>query len=62
MDISWEKVVGLAVAAQGGAAVVVDRQRKGDEFAGMRTFTLLGGLAGTAGMLGANYAPLATVL
>ncbi|MCX6608775.1 MAG: DUF4010 domain-containing protein [Acidobacteria bacterium] len=62
MDTSWEKVVGLAVAALGGAAVGVDRQRKGDEFAGMRTFTLLGGLAGAAGMLWADYAPLATVL
>ncbi len=62
MDNSWERVVGLAVAALGGAAVGVDRQRKGDEFAGVRTFTLMGGLAGAAGLLWADYAPLATVL
>ena len=62
MDNNWEKVVGMAVAALGGAAVGVDRQRKGDEFAGVRTFTLLGGLAGAVGILWADYGLLATML
>ncbi len=62
MENSWEKVVGLAVAALGGAAVGIDRQRQGDEFAGVRTFTLLGGLAGAAGILWTGYAALAVAL
>ena len=50
-------VLGMAVAALGGAAVGVERQRSGHasgphaRFGGIRTFTMLGGLAGLAGWL-----------
>lgn len=50
-------VLGLLVAALGGAAVGLERQRAGKaegpraRFAGIRTFTLLGGLGGLAGWL-----------
>lgn len=53
-------IAGIVLAALGGAAVGVERQRSGhasgpaSHFAGVRTFTLLGGLAGTAGWLWAN--------
>jgi uncharacterized membrane protein (DUF4010 family) len=53
---SWD-LMGIAVAALGGAAVGVERQRSGHasgphaRFGGVRTFTLLGGLAGLAGWL-----------
>jgi uncharacterized membrane protein (DUF4010 family) len=49
--------IGVVVAALGGAAVGVERQRSGHasgahaRFAGVRTFTLLGGVAGLAGWL-----------
>ncbi len=49
--------LGLLVAVLGGAAVGLERQRSGhadgplSHFAGLRTFTLLGGLAGLAGWL-----------
>jgi uncharacterized membrane protein (DUF4010 family) len=52
-----EGVVPLLVAALGGAAVGVERQWSGHasgpdaRFAGLRTFTLLGGLAGLSGLL-----------
>lgn len=48
-------IVGIVVAALGGAAVGVERQRSGHavgpeaRFGGIRTFTLLGGVAGVAG-------------
>ena len=48
---------GIVVAALGGAAIGVERQRSGHasgtraRFAGIRTFTLLGGIAGLAGWL-----------
>jgi uncharacterized membrane protein (DUF4010 family) len=48
---------GLIVATLGGAAIGVERQRSGhasgahERFGGVRTFTLLGGLAGLAGWL-----------
>lgn len=48
---------GIVVAALGGAAVGVERQRSGHasgmnaRFGGVRTFTLLGGVAGIAGWL-----------
>jgi hypothetical protein len=48
---------GLAVAILGGAAVGVERQRSGHatgpdaRLGGIRTFTLLGTLAGIAGLL-----------
>lgn len=53
-------VLGIAMAALGGAAVGVERQWSGhatgpaSRFGGIRTFTLLGGLAGIAGWLWAN--------
>ena len=56
MTDSWD-LLGIAVAALGGAAVGVERQRSGHasgpraRFGGVRTFTLLGGLAGLAGWL-----------
>jgi uncharacterized membrane protein (DUF4010 family) len=49
--------IGIFCAALGGAAIGVERQWSGHasgpqaRFAGVRTFTLLGGLAGTAGWL-----------
>lgn len=50
-------LIGLLIAALGGAAVGLERQRSGHaegpraRFAGIRTFTLLGGLAGLSGSL-----------
>ena len=50
-------VLGLVIAALGGTAVGVERQWSGHadgadaRFAGVRTFTLLGGLGGLAGWL-----------
>ena len=52
-----DPIVGLLVAALGGAAVGLERQRSGHadgpqpHFAGLRTFTLLGGAAGLVGWL-----------
>ena len=52
-----QSVVGVVVAALGGAAIGVERQWSGHasgpeaHFAGVRTFTMLGGLAGLAGWL-----------
>jgi uncharacterized membrane protein (DUF4010 family) len=49
--------VGIVVAALGGLAIGVERQRSGHasgpdaRFGGVRTFTLIGGLAGLAGWL-----------
>ena len=51
------QIVGIIVAAIGGAAVGVERQQSGHatglnaRFGGVRTFTLLGGLAGVGGMV-----------
>lgn len=60
---------GLVVAALGGAAIGFERQWSGHasgpqaRFGGIRTFTMLGGLAGVAGWLGtAGLLPLAVVL
>jgi hypothetical protein len=50
-------LLGIFVAALGGMAVGVERQRSGHasgrdaRFGGVRTFTLLGGTAGVAGWL-----------
>ena len=50
-------LIGLLIAALGGAAVGLERQRSGHadgpgaRFAGIRTFTLLGGVAGLSGSL-----------
>ena len=52
-----DPILGLLVAALGGAAVGLERQRSGHadgpqpHFAGLRTFTLLGGAAGLVGWL-----------
>jgi len=55
MSPEQQNVVGIAIAALGGAAVGLEREWSGHaggplaHFAGFRTFTLLGGLAGVAG-------------
>ena len=61
--------VGLVVAALGGAAVGFERQWSGHadgpgaRFAGIRTFTLLGTIAGLSGWLSAaGFVPAATAL
>ena len=61
--------VGLVVAALGGAAVGLERQWSGHadgpgaRFAGIRTFTLLGTIAGLSGWLSAaGLVPAATAL
>lgn len=61
--------LGIVVAALGGAAVGIERQQSGHatgvnaRFGGMRTFTLLGALAGVAGWLTTlQYVALAAVL
>ena len=57
MDDTLTTVVRLAVAVLGGAAVGVERQRSGHatgpdaRFGGVRTFTMLGAIAGVAGLL-----------
>ena len=63
------RTLGVLIAALGGAAIGVERERSGHasgpgaRFAGVRTFTLLGGLAGLCGWLwAAGYAAPATVL
>jgi uncharacterized membrane protein (DUF4010 family) len=62
-------VAGLLIGALGGAAIGLERQWSGHasgsqaRFGGIRTFTLLGGLAGLAGWLAINrLVPLAAVL
>ncbi len=67
--VSWEQIASLLVAAVGGAAIGVERERSsrpGSDhalFAGVRTFTLIGGLGGAAGLLWLlGFAPLATTL
>jgi len=53
----WAGLAGILVAALGGAAIGVERQRSGHatgrhaRLGGIRTFTLLGGVAGLAGRL-----------
>lgn len=57
MDLGLDAIAGLVVAILGGAAVGVERQRSGHasgpdaRLGGVRTFTLLGTLAGIAGLL-----------
>jgi uncharacterized membrane protein (DUF4010 family) len=67
MDLT--AAIRLAVAALGGAAIGLERQWSGHasgpraRFGGIRTFTLLGGLGGVSGWLGAgDLRPLAVVL
>jgi len=62
-------LLGIVVAALGGAAVGVERQRSGhasgrlQRFGGIRTFTLLGGVAGLAGWLATQqFSTLASIL
>jgi uncharacterized membrane protein (DUF4010 family) len=61
--------LGIVVAALGGAAIGIERQRSGHasgphaRFGGIRTFTLIGGIGGIAGWLTTlNYSGLAIVL
>jgi hypothetical protein len=63
------RTLGVIIATLGGAAIGVERERSGHakgpaaRFAGVRTFTLLGGLAGLAGWLwAAGMTWLAVVL
>jgi len=57
LDPEVFQATGILIATLGGAAVGVERERSGRahgpaaRFAGVRTFTLLGGLAGIAGWL-----------
>jgi uncharacterized membrane protein (DUF4010 family) len=69
MPIEPQSVLGIAIAGLGGAAVGLEREWSGHasgpeaHFAGFRTFTLLGGLAGVAGWLWTlNFQPAAIVL
>jgi uncharacterized membrane protein (DUF4010 family) len=69
MDPQLREVAGLVAAALGGAAIGVEREWSGHakgpaaRFAGVRTFTLLGILAGVAGWLWqTGAAPLAAAL
>lgn len=66
--IELQGVLRILAAALGGAAVGVERQWSGHaagptaHFAGVRTFTLLGGLAGLAGWLWTANQPAAAVI
>ncbi len=57
MVLEQQTMIGVAIAALGGSAVGLEREWSGHasgpeaHFAGLRTFTLLGGLAGLAGYL-----------
>ncbi len=69
MSPEQQNVVGIAIAALGGAAVGLEREWSGHaggpqaHFAGFRTFTLLGGLAGIAGCFWAlGFQPVAMAL
>jgi uncharacterized membrane protein (DUF4010 family) len=62
-------ILGLLIAALGGAAVGVEREWSGHadgpgaRFAGLRTFTMLGGIGGLSGSLGAiGYGAASLVL
>ena len=69
MDATLHDIAGIIVGALGGAAIGVEREWSGHasgpraRFAGVRTFTLLGLMAGIAGWLWkAEAMPLATAL
>jgi uncharacterized membrane protein YhiD involved in acid resistance len=69
MDPQFRELAGIVAAAIGGAAIGVEREWSGHargpaaRFAGVRTFTLLGVLAGVAGWFWQTGAPsLATAL
>ena len=60
-------MIGIVGAALGGAAVGLEREHsraagREERFAGIRTFTLLGGLAGIAGRLWTGGFPLASAV
>ncbi len=63
MDDATLRTIGVMIAALGGAGVGVERQRSGHatgplaRFGGVRTFTLLGGLAGASGWLWSSNMP-----
>ncbi|MGD9762913.1 MAG: MgtC/SapB family protein [Candidatus Binatia bacterium] len=62
MEEPLSSVTGIAAAALGGLAVGIEREwsgHAGSRFAGVRTFTLLGGVAGIAGWMWAqgDHAP-----
>jgi uncharacterized membrane protein (DUF4010 family) len=67
--VDLPSIVGLLIATLGGAAIGLERQWSGHasgahaRFGGIRTFTLLGALAGLAGWLSTgDFNPLAVVL
>ena len=69
MFVEPQGVVAIAIAALGGAAVGLEREWSGHtiepqaHFAGIRTFTLLGGLAGISGWIwGLDFRPVAIIL
>ncbi len=69
MPPELESIAGLVTAALGGAAVGLEREWSGHasgpeaRFAGIRTFTLLGGMAGIAGWLWSlEYTVFAAIL
>jgi uncharacterized membrane protein (DUF4010 family) len=69
MSFDTQAVWDLLIAALGGAAIGMERQWSGHasgpakHFGGVRTFTLLGMLAGLAGLLWANgFAPVGGIL
>ncbi len=57
VDLQPQSVLGICIATLGGAAIGIERQHSGhaegpqSHFAGLRTFTLLGALAGTSAFL-----------
>lgn len=68
MNLGLDAIAGLVVAILGGAAVGVERQQSGHatgpdaRLGGVRTFTLLGALAGIAGLLTVASYPIAAAL
>ncbi|MBZ2184090.1 MAG: DUF4010 domain-containing protein [Bryobacter sp.] len=64
MEISKEITMSVLVAALGGAAVGMERQHSGhaERFGGLRTFSLLGMVAGVAGVLWGEFMGVSLVL
>ncbi len=60
MESDWQSAISILVATLGGAAIGMERQHSGhatghmSRFGGLRTFTLLGMMAGAAGLLWLN--------
>jgi uncharacterized membrane protein YhiD involved in acid resistance len=67
VTIAAEDLIGLLVAALGGAAIGLERQWSGHaegpsaHFAGVRTFAMLGAISGLAGWL-SRAAPIIAAL